>query len=240
MNFWDAQAQALDLTSSADVQTLVEVHLCGRPSKAELAETDRQLLMDFVEKARKAGVTFEQFNELLLVLNQDRVSRAFFDFFFEPDKNHAPRTFEQLRNGVIRFRGFAMVCFGNFRFAFRQWSIITDREELRGKLGPCCRKPADVEAAYEDRPSKVLDTKLIERDHTWFVGEITGTQKVKYIHGNIGRGTFTFFAGHDPEDYQHLVGDPQTQLSLHRNSPGYRLILNNILFPAARKQKRKT
>ncbi len=72
------------------------------------------------------------------------------------------------------------------------------------------------------------------------LGEITGTAKVKYIHGNIGNGTFTFYAGHDPEDYQHLVGDPPTQLSLNRNSPGYRLILNNILFPAAKKQKRKT
>ncbi len=72
------------------------------------------------------------------------------------------------------------------------------------------------------------------------LGEITGTSKVKYIHGNVGNGTYTFYAGHDPEDYQHLVGDPQTELSLNRNSPGYRLILNNILFPAAMKQKRKT
>lgn len=72
------------------------------------------------------------------------------------------------------------------------------------------------------------------------LGEITGTESVKYIHGNVGRGTFTFYAGHDPEDYRHLVGDPPTQLALHKNSPGYRLILNNILFPAAKKQKRKT
>ena len=72
------------------------------------------------------------------------------------------------------------------------------------------------------------------------LGEITGTEHVKYIHGNMGSGTFTFYAGHDPEDYRHLVGDPPTQLILHRNSPGYRLILNNILFPAAKKQKRKT
>ena len=64
--------------------------------------------------------------------------------------------------------------------------------------------------------------------------------EVKYIHGSHGQGTFTYFAGHDPEDYQHFVGDPPTDLSLHRNSPGYRLILNNILFPAARKKKQKT
>jgi len=72
------------------------------------------------------------------------------------------------------------------------------------------------------------------------LGESPGLEKVKYIHGNIGRGTFTFYAGHDPEDYTHRVGDPPTDLSLHTNSPGYRLILNNILFPAAEKKKKQT
>ena len=72
------------------------------------------------------------------------------------------------------------------------------------------------------------------------MGERKGTDQVKYIHGNYGRGTWTFYGGHDPEDYQHSVGDPPTDLSLHKNSPGYRLILNNILFPAAKKKKQKT
>jgi hypothetical protein len=72
------------------------------------------------------------------------------------------------------------------------------------------------------------------------LGEKEGTDEVKYIHGNFGRGTFTWYGGHDPEDYRHAVGDPATDLSLHKNSPGYRLILNNILFPAAKKKKQKT
>ena len=72
------------------------------------------------------------------------------------------------------------------------------------------------------------------------MGKIEGTNEVKYIHGNMGKGTFTFYGGHDPEDYTHRVGDPATELELHKNSPGYRLILNNILFPAARKKKLKT
>ncbi len=67
-----------------------------------------------------------------------------------------------------------------------------------------------------------------------------GTDWVRYIHGNLGRGTFTFYGGHDPEDYQHAVGDPKTDLSYFKNSPGYRLILNNVLFPAAKKKKLKT
>ena len=72
------------------------------------------------------------------------------------------------------------------------------------------------------------------------LGESPGRDQVKYIHGNYGRGTFTFYGGHDPEDYTHRVDDPPTDLSLHTSSPGYRLILNNILFPAAKKKKRKT
>ncbi|HQQ84603.1 MAG: asparagine synthetase B [Candidatus Neomarinimicrobiota bacterium] len=72
------------------------------------------------------------------------------------------------------------------------------------------------------------------------MGEVVNGEQVRYIHGNHGKGTFTFLAGHDPEDYQHFVGDPPTRLELHKNSPGYRLILNNILFPSARKKERKT
>lgn len=72
------------------------------------------------------------------------------------------------------------------------------------------------------------------------LAEREGTEEVRYLHGNFGRGTFTWYGGHDPEDYQHAVGDPPTDLSLHKNSPGYRLILNNVLFPAAKKKQQKT
>ena len=85
-------------------------------------------------------------------------------------------------------------------------------------------------AFHKDQIKKSV-TVLAERE---------GTDEVKYLHGNIGRGTFTWYGGHDPEDYQHAVGDPPTDISLYKNSPGYRLILNNILFPAAKKKKQKT
>ena len=78
------------------------------------------------------------------------------------------------------------------------------------------------------------------KKHVVIMGEDPASDQVKYLHGNFGKGTFTFYGGHDPEDYQHFVGDPPTDLTLHRNSPGYRLILNNVLFPAARKKERKT
>jgi hypothetical protein len=82
--------------------------------------------------------------------------------------------------------------------------------------------------------------KSLVKKTVTILAEKEGTEEVRYIHGNLGRGTFTFYGGHDPEDYQHAVGDPPTDLSLHKNSPGYRLILNNILFPAAKKKQQKT
>ncbi|WP_275316194.1 asparagine synthetase B [Tenacibaculum bernardetii] len=72
------------------------------------------------------------------------------------------------------------------------------------------------------------------------LGENKTNGEGKYIHGTKGKGMFTFYGGHDPEDYQHRVGDPKTELDLHPTSPGYRLILNNVLFPAAKKKKQKT
>ena len=72
------------------------------------------------------------------------------------------------------------------------------------------------------------------------MGESKAQGTVKYIHGEFGKGQWTFYAGHDPEDYEHHVGEEPTDMNLHPNSPGYRLILNNVLFPAAKKKKQKT
>lgn len=82
--------------------------------------------------------------------------------------------------------------------------------------------------------------KEVVKSSVTILGENASLNEVRYLHGEAGNGTFTFYGGHDPEDYQHMVGDPHTDLSLHPNSPGYRLILNNVLFPAAKKKPRKT
>lgn len=84
-----------------------------------------------------------------------------------------------------------------------------------------------------------FDKRILKPDVT-VLGEVEGTFEAKYLHGTLGRGTWTFYGGHDPEDYQHAVGDPPTDLTKYPNSPGYRLILNNILFPAAKKKPQKT
>ncbi len=78
------------------------------------------------------------------------------------------------------------------------------------------------------------------KSNVLIMGEFKAAGEARYIHGEYGKGTWTFYGGHDPEDYQHFVGAPPTDLSLFPNSPGYRLILNNVLFPAAKKKKQKT
>jgi hypothetical protein len=87
-------------------------------------------------------------------------------------------------------------------------------------------------------------TTSYERDliksNVLILGENKSNGEARYIHGIKGKGFYTFYGGHDPEDYQHRVGDPKTEMARHPNSPGYRLILNNVLFPAAKKKKQKT
>ena len=82
--------------------------------------------------------------------------------------------------------------------------------------------------------------KSLIKSDVLVLGDNKASGEVRYMHGELGKGTWTFFGGHDPEDYQHLVEEEPTDLLLHPNSPGYRLILNNILFPAAKKKKQKT
>lgn len=82
--------------------------------------------------------------------------------------------------------------------------------------------------------------KSLIKPNVLVMGETKLSDEARYIHGEFGKGQWTFYGGHDPEDYQHMVGDPPTDLNLHPNSPGYRLILNNVLFLAAKKKKQKT
>ena len=82
--------------------------------------------------------------------------------------------------------------------------------------------------------------KDVVKKSVTILGQRDGTDEVKYICGNVGKGSFAWYGGHDPEDYRHAVGDPPTELKLFKTSPGYRLILNNVLFPAAKKKKLKT
>ena len=101
-----------------------------------------------------------------------------------------------------------------------------------------CQNHTNVIKAFMGQ-STAFNKKYI-KSSVLIMGENKVANEARYIHGEYGKGTWTFYGGHDPEDYRHLVGDPPTKLELFPNSPGYRLILNNVLFPAAKKKKQKT
>ena len=151
--------------------------------------------------------------------------------------------------------------------AFENFSVITDpvtyeHSDIDTYLEATARGPDvyfslfDFSAKYDPVPCMLVQNHvgLVKeflgqncgfrrtrvKKNVLVLGEVVNTEELKYIHGNFGKGTFTFLGGHDPEDFAHRIGDPSTDPSLHKNSPGYRLILNNVLFPAAEKKPLKT
>ena len=119
---------------------------------------------------------------------------------------------------------------------------LAERSPVYAQLRNCIDMA--VAAAYMQQNDFYGLTTSFRRDRlkpgVVVLAEEEGAPWVKYIHGNFGKGTWTFLGGHDPEDPQHQIGDAPTDLALHPHSPGYRLILNNVLFPAARKKTLKT
>ncbi len=154
-------------------------------------------------------------------------------------------------------------------FAFKDFQIVTNPYEYEiSSIDVTAKRPRtinekndfftlfDFSAKWDPIPTMLCQnhmqvikgfmgqTTAFDKDqikpNVLIMGEYKTANEARYIHGDYGFGTFTFLGGHDPEDYRHLVGDPPTDLNLFPNSPGYRLILNNVLFPAAKKKKRKT
>jgi len=101
-----------------------------------------------------------------------------------------------------------------------------------------CQNHQNVISGFMGQTTAFRRSRL--KPHVLIMGETNLFDEARYIHGEFGKGTWTFYAGHDPEDYQHFVNDEPTDLNLFPNSAGYRLILNNVLFPAAKKEKQKT
>ncbi|MBK6889838.1 MAG: asparagine synthetase B [Sphingobacteriales bacterium] len=101
-----------------------------------------------------------------------------------------------------------------------------------------CQNHTDIIKGFMGQ-STAFRKDRIKKD-VMILGELASSTEARYIHSEFGKGFWTFYGGHDPEDYRHMVGEPETVLDLHPNSPGYRLILNNVLFPAAKKKKQKT
>lgn len=184
--FEDSEIVRLDLEHSPEnVIRLVTEYLCGQRCDLKSFEDDKPLLKEMIEIAKDKGLTYNQFNELLLLLNQDRIGRGFFDFFFERTPDAGEITLEDLKKGITKSRGFALLCFGNFRFAYKRL-IKESREELVKGLLPYSRQSLDIELDYSKRPKKMLGIQEIPREITWFVGELSGQRISKEIKESEG------------------------------------------------------
>lgn len=164
MRFIEETIERITQDDEKGIYKMIVKYLCGEIYYKKLSnfeEKEAGLLSNLLNKMQTQGINYAQFNELLLLLEQDRVSKAFFNFFFGDRKIKL----KELKGGIIKFRGFAMLRFGNFRFAYKQLSKKNKsdlEEDLKLYLGK-----------IEPRPPKALDIEKIERNHAWYNGYIT-------------------------------------------------------------------
>ena len=177
------------------------------------------------------------------------------DIMFDGDPKDPDAQSKLDYSNCFAFRDFTL---SNNPYEYEISSIDIDPRQRRGKVNPKNDYFTlfDFSAKWDPVPTMLCQnhTQVIKgfmgqttafkvqniKPNVLIMGENKSLGEARYIHGEFGKGTWTFYSGHDPEDYQHFVGDPPTDLNLHPNSPGYRLILNNVLFPAAKKKKQKT
>ncbi len=177
------------------------------------------------------------------------------DMMFDGDPKDPDAQSKLDYSNCFAFRDFTL---SDNPYEYEISSIDIDPRQRRGKVNPKNDYFTlfDFSAKWDPVPTMLCQnhTQIIKgfmgqttafraqyiKPNVLIMGENKSLGEARYIHGEFGKGTWTFYSGHDPEDYQHFVGDPPTDLNLHPNSPGYRLILNNVLFPAAKKKKQKT
>ncbi len=168
MNFGESQILKIDVNAPEYLYKLIVEDLCGERYHREFDERTRAQIGGFINTVQGDALNYEQFNELLLLCDQDRVSRPFFEFFFDPA---CCVKFGALPECVVRFRGFAMLCFGDFRFAYKTLSHL-GQDELKSKLGSYSEPTDAVTKAFSERPSPALKIERISKEDTWCLGFI--------------------------------------------------------------------
>lgn len=168
MTFDEPRISSINYLDPEAIYGLIVRDLCGERYHRKFDESDRGHLAEFLELASQEGITYERFNELLLLLEQDRVSEPFYRFFFGTTDS---LKLQDLPKCVINFRGHAMLCYGNFRFAYKDLSIKTHTQLMRC-LRPYCEQDIAIESRYFRRPTGALRIERIVRDNTWCLGYI--------------------------------------------------------------------
>lgn len=187
MEFKDEIISKLKFKNIVDIVRLIIEYLCGeryfcgqghylKVCESEAFEKDKELLEILLKRLKIEGLNYEQFNELLLLLNQDIVSLEFFKFFFGKDDSNLHDlkiSLKNLKEGVEKFRGFAMLCFGNFRYAHKQL-IKKDSQEMKKKvIEPYKEQPNKIAGSFKDRPPQIFDTKHIKKNETQHIGYLS-------------------------------------------------------------------
>ena len=168
MNFEELRISRINVRDPRSLYQLVVMDLCGERYFRKFEELNESHIQAFITISSVDGLNHEQFNELLLLFDQDRVSRAFFDFFFAAN---GCIKLDSLSTCIARFRGFAMLCFGDFRFAYKKLSRC-DNADLLGGLGPYSRNATTIADAFSQRPAPALKIEKIGKDKTWCLGYI--------------------------------------------------------------------
>jgi len=172
MTFEDPELQALDARTPQSLYQLIVSGLCGESYYAPYDDARGMQIQNFLEVFREGGLDYAQFNELLLLVDQDRVTAPFFDFFFGKGVR-----VDQLTQKVIRFRGFAILCFGNFRYAYKQLSTCKSKEHLSRLLQPYAALEQQILEDFTNRPPVAFRIDRIPQEKTWCNGYIA---KKKY------------------------------------------------------------
>jgi hypothetical protein len=153
---------------------LIIHYLCGKEYDIKLDPIEEEFLKKMVDTAENNELDYRQFNEILLLLRQDKIERGFFQFLFEKDTINLT----DLIKGISKFRVFAMLCFGNFRFAYKKLSK-SSQYEIKKILSPYCQDACFMEKEFLERREKMLEIEKIPRDKTWFLGSLSGKKVEK-------------------------------------------------------------
>ncbi len=168
MDFEEPRISGINVRDPRSLYELVVMDLCGEKYFRPFEEKIRSHIQAFIGISSIDGLNYEQFNELLLLFDQDRVSRAFFDFFCSPS---GCLKLDEFPKRIARFRGFAMLGFGDFRFAYKKLSRQNEEQLLR-EVDPYAKSAASILSEFGERPIPALTIEPIARDRTWCLGYI--------------------------------------------------------------------
>ncbi len=196
MNFRDYDINKLNLNNIDDFSKLILYYLCGTPyNDKEFNKSILNLLKKIIEVLESGTLYYEQFNEILLLFNQDRISRDFFNYFFSEGKLNL----EILKDGIVEFRGLSILHFGNFKFTFKRFSKMK-KKEIDNHFRKLDFSTDSLEATYKNRPNPIIDIKKVNKENTWYLGYISSTlisKESKHLKEILE-------SCDEPEDYEPL------------------------------------